>query len=141
VDYLTSTLVARQHAIARYWFDRVDPLDHFAIATQARGAELCFDDLALAYRLGADPAATQYRVASYDKAASPIGAGATFRATGTAGHTCVGPLTLAPVTSGGDGYTIIRVETARPDATGATLVHVAADPKTRAPRVIGIWRL
>jgi hypothetical protein len=138
VDYLTSTLVARQRAIARYWFNRVNPLDHFAVAPRASGAELCFDDLALVYRLGADPAATQYRVASYDRSAGPIGAAAAFRATGAAGHACVGPLTLAP---GGDGYTIVRVETTRPDFTGATLVHVARDPKTRAPRVIGIWRL
>jgi hypothetical protein len=138
VDYLTSTLVARQHAIARYWFNRVNPLDHFAIAPQGSGSELCFDDLALAYRLGADPAATQYHVASYDQNASPIGAGAAFRATGAGGHACLGPLTLA---SGGDGYTIVRVETTRPDFTGATLVHVARDPKTHAPRVIGIWRL
>jgi hypothetical protein len=140
VDYLTTTLVARQRAVARYWFDRVNPLDHFAIAPRAGGSELCFDDLALAYRLGADPAATQYRVASYDQSARPIGAGAAFRAPGAGGHACVGPLTLA---SGTEGYTIVRVETTRPDFTGATLVHVATgpDPKTRTPRVIGIWRL
>ena len=137
VDYLTTTLVARQRAIARHWFDRVNPLDRFAIAPHDGGVELCFDDLALAYRLGADPAATRYRVTSFDRTEKPLGAAAAF-GPGAGGHACIAPLTLAP---GGDGYTIVRIETTRPGFTGATLVHVARDPKTSAPRVIGIWRL
>ncbi|HEX7842735.1 MAG TPA: hypothetical protein VF469_34920 [Kofleriaceae bacterium] len=138
VDYLTSTMVARQRAIARYWFDRVNPLDRFAIALHDGGAELCFDDMALVYRLGADPAATRYSLMSYDRNANVIGAATAFRPTGAGGHACIGPLTLAP---GGDGYTIVRVETTRPGFARATLVYVARDPKTSAPRVIGIWRL
>src|SRR5204863_256472 len=54
-DYLTDVLIARQRATGAYWFSRVNPLDGFAIA----GAKLCFDDLMLAYRLGADPASTR----------------------------------------------------------------------------------
>jgi hypothetical protein len=138
VDYLTSTLVARQHAVARYWFDRVNPLDHFAIVPQGNSTELCFDDLALVYRLGADPTATRYQLMSYDRSGTQIGTAATFRPTGASGHTCISPLPLA---TSGDHYTIFRVETTRPDVALATLVYVARDPKTSALRVIGIYRL
>jgi hypothetical protein len=138
VDYLTSTLVARQRATARYWFNQVNPLDHFAVAPRASGAELCFDDLALVYRLGADPTATRYQLMSYDRSGKEIGAAAAFRPTGAGGHACIGPLPLA---ASGDHYTIFRVETMRPDVALATLVYVARDPKTSALRVIGIYRL
>jgi hypothetical protein len=138
VDYLTTTLVGRQRAIARYWFDRVNPLDHFAIVPHDHSAELCFDDLALVYKLGADPAATRYHVTSYDRSGKTIGAATEFRPTGGGGHACLGPLTLV---SSGDRYTIFRVETTRPDIALATLVYVALDPKTSTPRVIGIYRL
>jgi hypothetical protein len=137
VDYLTATLVARQRATARYWFDRVNPLDQFEIAPEAGGAVLCFDDLALVHGLGADPAATQYRITAYDRDGRALG-GATVFHPGAAGHACTGPLAL---TAGGDGYTILRVETHRPGGDLATLVYVARDPVTGAPRVIGIWRL
>ncbi|HEX7843533.1 MAG TPA: hypothetical protein VF469_38935 [Kofleriaceae bacterium] len=138
VDYLTSTLVARQRATARYWFDRVNPLDRFAIASEGGGAALCFDDLALVYRLGADPAATRYRLVSYDDGGRVLGPAAAARPD-AAGHACARPVLAA----GQGGYTIIRivrVETARPGGEGATFVHVARDPVTGAPRVIGIWR-
>jgi hypothetical protein len=133
VDYLTATLVARQRATARYWFDRVNPLDRFAI-TPGDGA-LCFDDLALVYRLGADPAATRYRLVSYDDGGRVLGPAAAIRPD-AAGHACARPVLAA----GQGGYTIVRIETARPEFDGATFVHVARDPATGAPRVIGIWR-
>ncbi|HEX3481298.1 MAG TPA: hypothetical protein VHT91_40070 [Kofleriaceae bacterium] len=138
VNYLTSTLVARQRATARTWFDRVNPLDRFAIAPHGDGAELCFDDLALVYKLGAAPAATRYGLRSYDRTGKEIAAATTVRPTGAGGHACIGPLTLAP---GGDRYTLFRVETTRPDIALATLVYVALDPRTSTPRVIGIYRL
>ncbi|HEX7843535.1 MAG TPA: hypothetical protein VF469_38945 [Kofleriaceae bacterium] len=137
VDYLTATLVTRQRATARYWFDRVNPLDRFAVAPEGSGAVLCFDDLALVYGLGANPAATQYRITAYDRDGRALGGAVVFHP-GAAGHACTGPLAL---TAGGDGYTILRVETRRPGQDLATLVHVARDPATGAPRVIGIWRL
>jgi hypothetical protein len=137
VEYLTDTLVARQRDTARYWFDRVNPLDRFTVSPGDGGAALCFDDLALVYRLGADAAATQYRVTRYDQTGRALG-DATVLRPGAAGHVCTGPLALA---AGGDGYTIVRVATTRPDFERATLVYVARDPATGAPRVIGIWRL
>jgi hypothetical protein len=42
--------------------------------------------------------------------------------------------------SGGGGYTILRIETERAGFRGTTFVHVARDPATGAPRVIGVWR-
>ena len=132
VDYLTDTLVARQRATARTWFDRVNPLDRFTITADA-GPALCFDDLALVHGLRAD-AATRYRVATYDADARVLGNAIELRP-GAAGHTCT-PVTLA---ASRDGYTIFRVQTLRPGFDRATLVHVARDP-AGALRVIGLWR-
>jgi hypothetical protein len=39
-----------------------------------------------------------------------------------------------------DGYTIVRIDTKRLGRTGATYVHLARDPSSAEPRVIGIWR-
>lgn len=136
IDYLTDTLVARQRATARYWFDRVNPLDRFTTASAPTGTGLCFDDLALVYQLGASAAATRYRVTTYDIDAHPVGAGGVLPASAT-GHVCTSALELAAPF---DGYTIVRVETLRPGFTGETFVHVARDPATGAARVIGIWR-
>ncbi len=134
VDYLTNTLVARQRATARYWFERVNPLDHFVVGPGDGGA-LCFDDLALVYRLGADPATTQYRVTSYDGDARALGPAITVRPD-PAGHACTRPALAV----GQGGYTIVRIETVRRGAGGATFVHVVRDPRAGAARVIGIWR-
>src|SRR5262249_27607281 len=43
VDYITDVLVARQRAVATFWFSRVNPLDRFVASRDG----LCFDDLAL----------------------------------------------------------------------------------------------
>jgi hypothetical protein len=135
VDYLTDTLVARQRATARYWFDRVNPLDRFTAAAAGDGASLCFDDLALVYRLGAEPGATRYRITAYDAGAGALGAERWARPDAS-GHACSGPLNLAPR----DGYTILAVETTRPGFRMRTFVHVARDPASGGLRVIGIWR-
>jgi hypothetical protein len=135
VDYLTDTLVARQRATARYWFDRVNPLDRFTAVSDGTGASLCFDDLALVYRLGIDGAATRYQITAYDAEARMLGATAFVRPDAS-GHACSGPLNLAPH----DGYTMYRIETVRPRFSKQTFVHVARDPASGAPRVIGIWR-
>ena len=130
VEYVTDTLVARQRATAAYWFARVNPLDHFT----AYSDRLCFDDLAIAYDF-AKPATTHYEVTRYDRAAHKLGA---LGARGEAGGRACVALTLDP---GGDGYTMLDITTHRPDFTGSTFVHVARDPASGSPRVIGIWRL
>jgi hypothetical protein len=127
-EYVTDTLVARQRRIAAHWFSRVNPLDRFTVA----GDRLCFDDLAVRY--GFTPAAqTTYAAISYDRQTRHLGAAAS-RPDGH-GRSCL-PLTVA---SGGDGYTMTRIETSRPGFTGSTVVHLARDA-TGAARVVGIWR-
>jgi hypothetical protein len=129
VEYVTDTLVARQRATAAYWFARVNPLDHFALTA----GQLCFDDLALVY--GFSPATTtSYRATGYTRDAQAFG-GAALRPD-AAGHACV-PVALA---AQADGYTMIRIETFRPDFHRATIVHLARAPISNEPRVIGIWR-
>ncbi len=129
VEYVTDTLVTRQRATAAYWFARVNPLDRFA----AYRDRLCFDDLAIAYRFAAADT-TRYDVRRYDRQAQPLGAS---DARGVDdGRLCV-PLALP---ADGDGYTMVRIATTRPGFTGATVVHIARDPASNAPRVIGLWR-
>jgi len=129
VEYVTDTLVARQRATAAYGFARVSPLDRFA----AYRDRLCFDDLAVAYGFAA-AATTRYEVRRHDRQAQPLGASAAGGASD--GRVCV-PLALP---ADGDGYTMVRIATTRPGFTGATIVHIARDPASNAPRVIGIWR-
>jgi hypothetical protein len=131
-EYVTDTLVARQRAVARYWFERVNPLDHFTVTNKPTGVELCFDDLMLVYRLGGE--ATRYDVTTHDRDTRVIGASA--MGPDAAGHACI-PVRLA---SSPDGYTIIRIETSRGDFDQETFVYVAREPSTNTPRVIGIWR-
>jgi hypothetical protein len=129
-EYVTDTLVARQRATMAYWFSRVNPLDGFT----AYGDRLCFDDLAIRYRL-AQPGATRYEVTRYDRDSAKLGSAGAEAVSG--GRACVA-LSLTP---DGDGYTIVEIATARPGLSGGpTFVHVARDPATGAPHVIGIWR-
>jgi hypothetical protein len=129
VEYVTDTLVARQRATAAYWFARVNPLDRFAVYRD----RLCFDDLAVAYGFAA-AATTRYEVRRHDRQAQPLG---TSDARGvTDGRVCV-PLTLP---AAGDGYTMVRITTTRPGFRGTTVVHIARDPASNAPGVIGLWR-
>jgi hypothetical protein len=120
-QYLVDTLVARQRATALYWFARTDPLDRFAI--DARG--LCFDDLALVHRLVVAPE-TRYAV-------SLDGGTTTLLAPEPGGRTCTAPLAIRD-------YSIVKLEVRRAGLGTGTFVHIARDPRTRAPRVIGIWR-
>ncbi len=125
--YLLDTIVARQRMTATYWFKRASPLDDI----QVTAGKLCFTDLALRYELTKAP--TRFTVYGYDTKESllatlPTEADAT-------GHACTSALPLA---TGGDRYTIFRVESSR--GTPAILIHVANDA-AGAARVIGIHRL
>jgi hypothetical protein len=137
VEYVTDALVARQRATARHWFSRVSPLDRFAVemSAGAPAGTLCFDDLMLAYGLEPVAQVTRYALTSYDRSGRPLGATADVRP-GAAGRACA-PVTLA---SGRDAYSIVRIETRRLRFRGQTYVHVARDPASGAPRVIGVWR-
>jgi hypothetical protein len=132
-DYVVKTLVARQKVTARYWFRKVAPLDRFEVGAESG---VCFDDLMLTYRLADVAATTRYEVQPFDEKGRTL-ADAREVAAERDGHTCTGPLALATT---GEGYTIVRIETTRKGFTGTTFVHVARDPATGDPRVIGIWR-
>ncbi|HSK04249.1 MAG TPA: hypothetical protein VK932_23510, partial [Kofleriaceae bacterium] len=138
-DHVTDTLIARQRATARHWFWQASPLDRFAPA----GGALCFDDLLLVHGLAPVAAATRYTVTAYDRRGRSLGASLVQRAA-AGGRTCAGPLPLGRGGGDGDGdadgYTIVRIDTARLHFRGATYVHLAGDPRSGAPRVIGIWR-
>ena len=122
--YLVDTLIARQRATARYYFDRVAPLDDFTIERD----RLCFRDLTLAY--GLRDVATRYVIETYDHAGRAIAAPRTTT------QPCA-PLALAPAA---DGYTIMRVRVFRnAHEMPAVLVHVARDD-AGVVRVIGVRR-
>ena len=138
VEYITRVLIRRQRKTAAYWFARVAPLDGFAVESDARTARLCFDDLSLRHRLvRSSPAATRYTATVSDHA----GRAARWRTSvhgGRDGRAC---LTDLPVSADRDGYTIVRIETARPGQDlPAVQVHMARHPGTRALRVIGLHR-
>ena len=131
VDYLTATLAARRRATLAYWFSRVNPLDAFAMDA----GRLCFVDLAIAYGLDAN-AGTTYTLASYDFAGRAI-APAWFADALPGGRTCV-PVHFAPPADR-NGYTIVRIATARPGFAGTTDVYLGRGPGGAA-RVVGVWR-
>ena len=130
VEYLTDTLVARQHATEAYWFARVNPLVDF----DADDERLCFDDLAIDAQLAAADA-TRYDVTSYDARMRPLGRVAV--AASPSGPTCTPALAKA---TAADGYTIVKIATSRAGFSGETYVHLARDPSSGAWRVIGVWR-
>jgi hypothetical protein len=136
VEYIADTLLARARATEAYWFARVNPLDQLAIASAPAGASLCFDDLAITTGNGA-ALTTRYTISAFDRNARPLGVAASLGAA-SSGRTCTAPLTLP---AADDGYTIVEITTTRPGFSGSTLVHLARDPRTQMPRVIGIWRV
>jgi len=128
--FLVDTLVARQRKTMKYWFDRVNPLDEF----KASADRLCFADLSIRHSF-APAQSTRYTLTFYDYNARLLGTKYAIKADAH-GENCA-PLSLAP---NHDGYTIVRVDTARPGFEGTTYVHVARDKWNHEPNVIGIWR-
>ncbi len=122
--YVLDALVARQRATARYWFERVNPVDRFVF----EGHMLCFTDLALEYEL-ASRTITRYSLAVFDHDGSRLDTRPEIAPTGA--RTCV-PFSVTD-------YAILAIETRRPARVGTTYVHAAPDG-LGAPRVIGVWR-
>lgn len=131
-QYMLETLIARQRKTARYWFDRVAPLDQFTVEPEpTRGSvRVCFTDLLLAYDLRR--IATRYRVEGYDERGTSTGLARTLGAM-PGGRTCVNGVELAP-------YTILRFSVMRnAHVMPPVVVHIARDPRGHA-RVIGLRR-
>jgi hypothetical protein len=128
VDYITDTLVARQRATAKYWFDRVTPLDRFTIEAGA----LCFDDLAMVYGVGES---SGYAIIAYTPDGHALGPAQTIPVR-AGGHVCAS----IPLARGDSDYTVVELASLRSERTAAVDVHVARDPTSRDLRVIGVWR-
>ena len=129
-EYVLTTLVARQRATALYWFERTSALDRFAIVDD----QLCFDDLTIVYDLAPVAGETTYAIDRFGRDGRSLASRFALHP-GPRGHTCM-PLGLAHA---GDGYTIMKLTTVRPDRAHAIYVHVARD-RAGTPRVIGVWR-
>jgi hypothetical protein len=126
--WLTEALIERQRKTAKYWFERVNPVDEMAVSDR----ELCFKDLAIVYAV--EPARdTEYTLTYYDRDQRPFSS--TRLAAAGSGVTC-GELRLS---ASSDSYTIVRIRTQRPPFDRSTYVHIARD-RDGAARVIGIWR-
>ncbi len=119
--YMTETLIRRQRITARYWFDRVTPLDGFHIERNTNGTlNFCFTDLALAYNL--DTRETKYALDTYTKDAKFFGASRALAPT-PSGTICSKNL---PPSS--DGYTIVRLRVRRGDVNMPPVdVHLGTD--------------
>ena len=74
-QHLTALLVERRDRIARYWFARINPVDHFRVATDG----LHFRDLAVESGLE-DAASTQYQVQWLSAQGDEVGKGLTIDA-------------------------------------------------------------
>jgi len=125
--YLVDTIVARQRIVGAYWFARTNPIDE----VRFDGGQLCFVDLALRHQLVTTQ--TTFAVQSFDRQGRSLEARKGVAAAAN-GNTCVTPTWAA----GGARYTIVNVESSR--GMPGTLIHLALDPATQQPRVIGIYR-
>ena len=131
--YMVDTLVKRQRITARYWFDRVAPLDQFAVDAAGDKARLCFTDLTLHYMLRESP--TSYAINTYDHDGKATRFATNVRA-GQQGRTCM-EMPLAPRA---DGYTIVRLRVQRDNREmPPVIVHVARDKAGRL-EVVGLRR-
>jgi hypothetical protein len=137
-DYLVRTLVARQRKIGAHWLSRTNPLDIGAVSEPKPGElAVCATDLLLRYGLADVLAATHYTARAHEEHGRRLGARRSVRARRD-GRVCFEGL---PIAGGAEGYTIIELTTVRgADRLPAVWVHVAREPGTRRPRVIGIWR-
>jgi hypothetical protein len=137
-EYMLETLVARQRKTARYWFERVTPLDSFTVAPDGNGLQLCFDDLMLKYELAIVSRETSYQFESFDYDGKPTTKSRAF-ASGPGGRSCVEGVVPGAAK---DGYTIVKL-TARRSARARPLppvmVHLARDA-AGAHRIIGLRR-
>jgi len=115
--YLVDTLVARRDAIGRAYFERVSPLDEFALTSQ----QFCTTDLSVRYGFAS------HSVVEWLRGSSVVAS----RAVNADGRVCV----PAPHN---DDYTVYRLRVRRGKETRPPLeIHFKAGKK---PRILGIIR-
>ena len=136
--FLVEQIAQRQRITAKYWFDRVLPIDEPRVEIVDRAYRLCFADLAARHGFTSVP--TTYRARAYDRAGRDLGAIAAARVAGPADdgradRVCLPEL---PMARDGDRYTIYEVTGDR--GIPGTSIHLAVDRTTGAPRVIGLHR-
>ena len=120
--YFLDVLVQRQRKTARYYFERVAPLDRFTVMDHPQGMLVCFDDLLLSYQLSPVGGWTEYLVDAFDHAGRPTGPLREYRPDAK-GHACAaGNMPGADH----DGYTIVRIRVRRGGRImPPVLVHLA----------------
>ncbi|MBA3465069.1 MAG: hypothetical protein H0T46_34365 [Deltaproteobacteria bacterium] len=120
-QYMIDTLLKRQRMTGRYWFDRVAPLDLFAVDQAGDKARLCFTDLSLSYMLTEAP--TMYAINTYDHGGNATSFATSLR-NGEKGRTCAD----VPLAAGAHDYTIVRLRVQRENRElPPVIVHVARD--------------
>lgn len=147
VEYLERALWARRNMTLRYWFQQVDPLADFAVsADTGAGAQarwrICGRDLLLASGLapgdeGSAPPPTRYELSTWDAAGDATGWEQTVEASEDGAFCAAG----VPAADGAERYTIVSVVTRRGDQLLEPVwLHLAVDPATAEPRLIGVDR-
>jgi hypothetical protein len=131
--YMVDTLLYRQRKTGRYWFDRVAPLDVFAVVTPDAQPKLCFTDLMLSYLLRTS--ATTYAVDTFDHDGNAIGVRTTIAA-GAKGRTCA----ALPAAAGKDDYTIVRIRVRRDQREMPPVVVHVARVAGNSLEVVGLRR-
>jgi hypothetical protein len=133
-SYMLDTLVARQRKTGLYWFERVAPLDQFALVPTKDGELLCFTDLLLSYNL--DNPVTRYELATFDREGRQTSRTRQI-ASSDNGQACVANILPSPAP---DGYTIVRLRVHRDDDVMPDVrVHLAYRPDGKFD-VIGLRR-
>lgn len=134
VDYLTEILVARQRKAARYWFERVNPINNVELTDGG----VCFEDLLLAYELTPGASATTRfdgRAFNYD--GETLDWQQSRRPPSGSARVCLDGF---PRGAGEERYTILNIELERAGKRfPAVEIHIADGPDGTS-RVIGLNR-
>lgn len=135
-DIMLKILLGRRTKAARHFLAEVLPLGDFEIQRRKDGWALCTEDLWLAHDLGED-APFDHRVSVHDwwgktlQRPRPVWVR-------TDGSVCA---TRLPLASEQEGYTIVGWFGRRGDLELPPVwVHLARNPETGRPRIIGVWR-
>ena len=134
--YLEATILARQRAVLRSAFAKVNPLDAFEVREDAQRSELCFRDRLIEHGFG-PVVGTRYTLRAYDYEGNALSFARTIQANAS------GALCAAGLRTGSSHaqYTLVTLATTRGDERLApVIVHLARHAQTGRLRVIGVER-